>query len=77
MERLEFTAGLEDTPVDKVRQQAEIDRDVAEFLAKGGVVKKIDYNPIEEICARVGRWEQLGGRSLEIDEDPDDALPYS
>ena len=77
MDRLEFTAGLEETPVDKARQQADIDRDVAEFLAKGGVVEKIDYNPVEEICARVGRWNQLGERSLELEEETEEFLPYS
>lgn len=34
--------------------------DTAEFLANGGTIQQIPYDPSKEMAARIGRWQMMG-----------------
>jgi hypothetical protein len=64
-DRLDFENRNNEILEDKAGMQAEIDLHVAEFLAKGGKVEKIDYDHTSEILARVGQWSEMGSAPIE------------
>lgn len=59
-DRIEFATALTTRQCDKECLEAELKADIEAFLAKGGEIETVPYDPVEEICARVGRWEPLG-----------------
>ena len=59
-DRIEFATALTTRECDKECLEAELKADIEAFLARGGTVEHVPYDPVEEICARIGRWEPLG-----------------
>ena len=59
-DRIEFATALTTRECDKQCLEDELKADIAAFLARGGTVEQVPYDPVEEICARVGHWEPLG-----------------
>ena len=81
MERLDFENfmyGDAFAQAKKDRQREMIAQHTEEFLARGGVITKLAYDPTAELEARVGRWTSgLGGETvIPEDEDEDFFVPY-
>ena len=64
-ERLEFATALTTRQCDKECLEEELKADIEAFLKRGGAIEQVPYDPVEEICARVGHWEPLGS----VDDD--------
>ena len=81
MERLnfgEFIYGDSLAQAKKDRQRELIAQHTEEFLARGGVITQLEYDPTTEIEARVGRWTGGMGSESIIPEDDDEEFlnPY-
>jgi hypothetical protein len=66
-ERLEFSNYYEDDVLgmSKAQWREKLAADTETFLANGGEVEYLPYDPLPEIMARVGRWEPMGRDELE------------
>ena len=63
----------------KAQWREKLAADTETFLADGGEIEYLPYDPIPEITARVGRWQAMG--QTELDEmldavDDDDVNVY-
>lgn len=76
-DRIEFATALMTRECDRECLEAELKADIAAFLAKGGTIEQVPYDPVEEICARVGRWEPLGQIDDELSLGYEFDEPYS
>lgn len=67
-ERIEFSNYLDDDVLGMTKSQwrEKLAADTAEFLANGGEIEVIPYDPIPEMTARVGYWYPMG--QTELDE---------
>ena len=75
----EFIFGDSFAQSQKDKQRELIAQHTAEFLAKGGEITVLPYDPTAEREARVGYWNQLGSESMsqEGSDDDDEFLsPY-
>ena len=52
--------------LNKTQWREKIATDTATFLADGGEIEYLPYDPMPEIMARVGRWQAMG--QTEMDE---------
>ena len=81
MERLNFEGfiyGDSLAQAKKDKQRELIAQHTAEFLARGGEITYLEYDPTAEIEARVGRWSGGMGTESIIPEDDDEFIsPYS
>jgi hypothetical protein len=68
-DRIEFASALMTRQCDKACLEEELKADIEAFLAKGGTIEQVPYDPVEEICARVGHWEPLGSIDDELSFD--------
>jgi len=68
-DRLEFSKSSINLQ-DKQQQREEIARLTEEYLARGGEITYLPYDPTAEIMARVGQWQSLG-EAVVIPEDDD------
>jgi hypothetical protein len=68
-DRLEFSKSSINLQ-DKQQQREEIARLTEEYLARGGEITYLPYDPTAEIMARVGQWQALG-EAVVIPEDDD------
>lgn len=55
----------------KTEQRKQIAEDTERFLANGGTITEIPYDPTHEIMARVGQWNAMGEMTF-VDVDDDD-----
>ena len=81
MERLDFEGiifGDSLAQAKKDKQRALIAEHTAEFLANGGEITYLDYDPTAEIEARVGRWTNgMGSESIIPEDEGEDFFdPY-
>lgn len=57
----------------KAQWREKLAADTEEFLANGGEIEYVPYNPIPEMAARVGYWAPMGQDELDdmldVDED--------
>ena len=63
----------------KAQWREKLKADTATFLANGGEIEYLPYDPMPEIMARVGRWQSMGQATLDemLDAvDDDDAHVY-
>lgn len=67
-ERIEFSNYLDDDVLGMTKAQwrAKLAEDTAKFLADGGEIEYVPYDPIPEMTARVGFWNPMG--QTELDE---------
>jgi len=74
----EFIFGDSFAQQQKDKQRELIAQHTAEFLARGGVIEQLPYDPTAEREARVGYWNQLGSESFsQEDSDEEDFFdPY-
>ena len=49
----------------KAEWRAKLAADTETFIANGGEIEYLPYDPLPEIMARVGRWEPMGRDELE------------
>ena len=49
----------------KAQWREKLAKDTEQFLAEGGEIEYLPYDPLPEIMARVGRWEPMGRDELE------------
>jgi len=49
----------------KAEWREKLAADTETFLANGGEIEYLPYDPLPEIMARVGRWEPMGRDELE------------
>jgi hypothetical protein len=68
-DRLEFSKSGVNLD-NKQQQREEIARHTEEYLARGGEITYLPYDPTAEIMARVGQWQALG-EAVHIPEDDD------
>jgi hypothetical protein len=52
--------------LNKTQWREKIAKDTEQFLADGGEIEYLPYDPMPEIMARVGRWQAMG--QTEMDE---------
>ena len=81
MERLNFEGfiyGDSLAQAKKDKQRELIAQHTEEFLARGGEITYLEYDPTAEIEARVGRWQGgMGTESIIPEEEGDDFYePY-
>ena len=81
MDRLdfgEFIYGDAFAQAKKDRQRELIAKHTEEFLARGGEITYLEYDPTAEREARVGRWQGGMGSETIIPEDDDEDFyaPY-
>ena len=59
--------------MDKAQWREKLKADTDAFLAGGGEIEYLPYNPIPEMAARVGYWRPMGTEELndmlDVDED--------
>jgi len=51
--------------MNKAEWRAKLAADTETFIANGGEIEYLPYDPLPEIMARVGRWEPMGRDELE------------
>ena len=49
----------------KAEWREKLAADTETFIANGGEIEYLPYDPLPEIMARVGRWEPMGRDELE------------
>lgn len=68
----------------KQEAREQIAYDTCRFVADGGLIEEIEYDPRAEIAARVGRWQRMGDLRMddlsdELDNTetlPDDLMSF-
>jgi hypothetical protein len=68
----EFIYGDSFAQSQKDKQRELIAQHTAEFLARGGEIEVLPYDPTAEREGRVGYWNQLGSESMSQEDSSDE-----